>query len=423
MALTLVWAGPHACQLLADWGAEVIRVESTQVLQPNTRHRARLRITKELARLRGGYGFSYPDWNPGDRPWNRYTTFQSHARNKLSMTVDLRQPEGREVFDQLLAISDVFVENNAPQTIEKLRLDYGELVKVRPDLIMVRMPAYGLKGPYKDYRSFGMQLESTTGHTWIRGYADMDPTLRDDTYMGDAAGGVNGALAVMLALRHRRRTGKGQLVEIAQAENFLPYLGATVMDYTMNGRVQSTLGNRHPSAAPQGVYRCQGEERWVTISVDGDEAWRGLCQAMGEPDWCREPKFATGLGRWKRQDELDRRIGEWTSERIANEVMHTLQAHGVAAGPVMDERDLYQDPHMEAQGYFQTLPHADAGTHSYPGLMWTMDETPNKLRLPPCRLGEHNEYVYNELLGVTGQDYKRLEEAGHIGMDYASHLA
>ena len=419
--LTVVWAGPHCTQLLADWGADVIRVESTQVVPPSTRGRL-VHVPKDMPAMLRIWGVAYPGWDPGDRPWNRYPVFQSHARNKRSMTVDIREREGLALFHRLLQLSDVFVENNVPQTIEKLGLTYDELRKVKPDLVMLRMPAYGLDGPYKNFRSFGTHLEATMGHTWVRGYPDMDPSWRDDTYMGDAAGGVAGALAVMLALRHRRTTGEGQLIELAQSENFLQYMSEAVMDYTMNGRVHDTLGNRHPSRAPQGVYRCAGEDRWVTISVGSDLEWRGLCQAMGEPSWTRSPVFATALGRWKNQDGLDRHIQEWTLGRTSQDVAHLLQSHGVPAGPVMDDRDLHEDPQMAALDYFRTMDHPDAGTHAYPGLMWTASRTPNDLRRAPCLLGEDNEHVYQDLLAIDKADYRRLEEEGHIGMDYSSHL-
>ena len=418
--LTLVWAGPSATMVMADWGAEVIRVEPIQVLQPGARGAPS--VPRELPRLRRSWGAGYPDWDPGERPWNRYPIFQSHARNKLSMTLDLERPGGLELFHRLLAIADVVIENNAPDTIEKLHVTYEELVKFRPDLIMLRMPAYGLDGAYKNYRSFGVQLESTAGHTWIRGYPDMDPMSRDNSYLGDAAAGVHGAFAVMLALRHRRRTGEGQLIELSQAETFIPYLGETVMDYNMNLRVHDTLGNRHPSMAPHGVYRCQGPDRWVTIAVRTEEQWRGLCLAMDEPSWCQDPRFGNALNRWKHQDELDRCIEAWTAERSPTEVMHRLQAHGVAAGAVLDDRDLYEDPHMSAQAYFKELTHRDSGTHRYPGIAWTAANTPNEIRTPPCRLGEHNDYVYTDLLAVSAQELTELQERGHIGTVYPDHL-
>ncbi len=419
--ITGAWAGPHATMIMADWGAEVIRVESTQFFPATTRGHL-VRVPKALPRARKGWGWSYPDWDPGEQPWNRFPIFQSHARNKLSMSVDMDRPEGLQVFHHMLAVSDVFVENNVPETIEKLHITYEELLKVKPDLIMLRMPAYGLNGPYKNYRSYGTHLEATSGHTWIRGYADMDPSLRDDVFMGDAAGGVNGAFAVLLALRHRRRTGKGQHIELSQAEAFIPYLGSTIMDYIMNARVHNALGNRHAHMAPHGAYRCQGKDKWVTICVASDGEWRSLCEAMGSPAWCQETKFSNCLGRWRHQDELDKRIEEWTSQCSPREVMELLQSHGVTACPVLDDRDLYEDPHMNAQGFFETLTHRECGTHRYPGIMWTMDGVANNIRTPPCCLGENNPYVYKELLGVSPGEYARLETTGHIGTAYASTL-
>lgn len=420
--ITVVWAGPHCTQLLADWGAEVIRVESTQVVQPNTRGRAAW-PDRSIPRMRKSWRLAYPDWDPGDKHWNRFPIFQSHGRNKLSMTVDIRRPEGLELFKQMLGTADVLVENNVPETIEKLHLTYEELVKIKPDLVMLRMPAYGLDGPYKNFRSFGSQMECTAGHTWIRGYSDMDPSVRDDVFLGDAAGGASGAFSVLAALRHRRRTGEGQLIELAQAENFLPYLGETVLDYTMNGRVQTSLGNRHPYMAPHGVYRCEGEDRWVAIAVSSDDEWRGLCLAMGNPQWCLDARFSTALGRWKHQEALDDYVQDWTQQRKPSEAMQLLQARGVPAGAVMDDSDLSSDPQMEEQGFFQLMEHEDTGAHSYPGLMWAMANTPNFLRLPPCRLGEHNRYVYNDLLGLGDKAYEELEEAGHIGTELSSNLS
>ena len=419
--VTAVWAGPHCTMLLADWGAEVIRVESIQVLQPSTRgHMAR--PPKEMPRLTMSWGSTYPDWDPGERPWNRYPIFQSHARNKLSVTADLTTPEGQDLFRQLIRVADVFVENNVPSTIERLHLTYEELVETRPDLIALRMPAYGLSGKYKNYRSYGVQLEGTAGHTWLRGYPDLDPSARDDVYLGDAAAGVSGAFAVLGALRHRRRTGKGQLIEFAQAENFIPYLGEAIMDYTMNGRVHETLGNRHPTKAPNGVYPCKGADRWVTISVGNDAEWRGLRQAMGDPAWAKAPLFSNSVARWKNQDELDRQLTEWTAQRTPDDAVKCLQGAGVPAGAVLDDADLLRDPQINSMNYFKEFTHVDTGTHKYPGLMWSTENVENELRTPPCRLGEHNEAVYKDLLAYSDEEYVRLEELAHIGMDYAPHV-
>ena len=224
----------------------------------------------------------------------------------------------------------------------------------------------------------------------------------------DAAAGIGAALAVMMALRHRHRTGKGQLVELAQSEAFADYMGEVIMDYRMNGRVQSTLGNRHPSMAPHGCYPCQGEDNWVTIAVGSEEEWDGLCRAMGNPEWARNHRFSDMLVRLKHQDELDEHIVRWTKERDKHEVMYLLQNEGVTAGAVLDTAEVYGNPHFKERGFFQKVTHPEAGTHLYPSIPAVLSKTPNAIRRPPVLLGEHNEYIYKELLGVTETEYQRL---------------
>ncbi|MEE9199318.1 MAG: CoA transferase [Dehalococcoidia bacterium] len=416
--LSLVWVGPFATQLLADWGAEVIRVEPLQVFQPFTRG-PRARPMKTGV---SDYANAYPGNEPGKRPWNRNVLFQLHGRNKLSMTSDLPSPECMDPFLQLVNISDVVLENNVPQTLDKLGISYEVLRRARPDIIMVRVPAFGLTGPYAHYRAFGSHMEAVAGHTGIRGYPDLPPSARGAIYLGDAIGGISGAYATMAALCHRRRTGKGQLVDVASAEAAVSYIGEAVMDYGMNRRVQSPLGNRHPSMAPHGCYPCKGEDNWVVIAVGSDEEWDGLRRAMGDPEWARDEEFRTVLGRYRNQNELDSRISRWTQEQDHVELMRRLQEQGVAAGSVHDQRELFADPHMQHRGFFEELTQPETGTHKYPGMMWKMARTPNHIRRPAPMLGEHNEWVYKELLGVTGEEYRKLEDAGHIGMEYPPHV-
>lgn len=418
--ITVVWAGPHCTQLLAEWGAEVIRVEPLQHIQPSTRG-AETPVTREQAEAMRGTGqllYAFPDRDPGTRPWNRSPAFNSHARNKRSMTLNIMSPEGLDIFRRLIAVCDVLVENNVPETIERAHITYPELLPYNQRLIMLRMSAYGLSGPYKNYRSFGSHIESMTGHHYIRGYPDLDPSMTGDTFTADAAGGVQGAFAVLLALRHRRRTGKGQLIELSLAENFLPYLGEIILDYTMNGRSLEPQGNQHPSHAPHGAYPCLGEDRWIAIDVANDEEWERLCRVMGTPAWAREPRFATSLLRWHNRDALDALLSAWTSERDNYELFHRMQAAGVAAGPVQNEADLYACPQLAERGFFETLNHSEAGEHRYPGLNFKMEHLPNRIRRAPCRLGEDNEYVYRQLLKLTDAEYEELVRLGHIGMDY-----
>jgi len=255
----------------------------------------------------------------------------------------------------------------------------------------------------------------------LRRYRDRDPSYNTWAVPSDYAGGVAAASACMLALIHRKRTGQGQHVDVSMVENFVNLIGHIVMDYTMNGRVQESLGNRDPDMV-QGVYRCKGEDRWVAITIASDEQWRRLIEAAGHPAWASDPRFATLTDRIRNQDALDPLIQEFTSGRDHREVAELLQRHGVPAGPVLDDADAYADPQLRARGFFIAVRHADAGTHLYPGMPWKLSATPTGVRTPPVRLGEHNEYVYKELLGYSDEEYRELEAEGHIGTEYAPHI-
>ena len=421
LEITAVWAGPHAGQILADWGAEVIRVESTQFLGTTTRT-GLMRPDRDYFQMFIEMGFGYAGQYPETRAWDRGSLFNTHARNKISMTVDSTRPEGLEVFKDLVAQSDVFIENNMPVTMKKLGLVYAELKKHNPALIMVRMPAFGLDVRYHKYRSWGQHVEGVAGHSWLKGYRDTDISQRPESNQSDAGAAYSAVLAVLMAIRHRNLTGEGQLIEIPLCENFIPYMAAPIIDYTMNGRVRSSLGNGHTSMAPHGVYRCKGPDSWVAISVESDAGWEGLCQALSNPEWTREKKFCTVFGRWNNQKELDERLNQWTQTLTQYEATARLQGAGVAAAPVLDEKGVHADPHVKARGFFQTVDDPDLGTHDHVGFMWKMARTPNAIRKPPAHLGYGNEYVYKELLGYDKERYERLEEEGHIGTEPAPHI-
>ena len=254
----------------------------------------------------------FPNWDPGPRPWNRSTSMTSTGRNKKSMTVDLLRPEGLEILGKLIAKSDVFIENNVPETMGKLKITYDWLREWNPQIIMVRMPAFGLSGPYTNFRCLGMHVDGVSGHSFTRGYPDEEPHRRGETVAADAAAGAGGAFAVMTALWHRRRTGKGQMIEMPLAENFIPFMAESIMDYNMNGRIRESMGNKDRWMAPHGVYPCRGEDKWITLAVGSDEEWQGLCEVMGDRELAVDPRFRDTDARWRNQDELDPIIVEWT---------------------------------------------------------------------------------------------------------------
>jgi crotonobetainyl-CoA:carnitine CoA-transferase CaiB-like acyl-CoA transferase len=220
-----------------------------------------------------------------------------------------------------------------------------------------------------------------------------------------------------MGIRQRRKTGKGLMVEVATAENFVPLIGEFVMDYTMNGRVHEHLGNTHPTLAPHNVYACAGVERWVAIAVRSDEEWARFRAVAHMPE-LDDADFDTMAGRYERRDALDGLIASWTALRDAYWIAERLQAEGLAAGMVTNERDVLESRHLEARGFWQPLTHPETGTQRNPGPLWQASETPVALRRHAPRLGEDNEYVYKQLLGCSEEEYQQLEEAGHIGMDY-----
>lgn len=406
--MTVVWAGPFATVLLGDMGAELIRVESLQHPDTNTRGQP---IVPPAA-LQGSGGALYPNKDPGPRPWNRNASFNSTGRNKKSVTLDLLRPEGKEVFFRLVRQSDVFIENNAADVVENLGITYDVLSKVNPALIMISLPAFGQTGPYKHFKAYAVNMEGVIGHTLLRTYPDSGPTETTATFVADAAAGASAAFAVLAGLRHRMRTGRGQCIDMSQAENVTHYLSQAIMDYSMNGRVHASLGNRDSSRAPQGVYPCAGEDSWVAISCGTDAEFRALCEVIGQPE------LGTTLARHQDQDELDKIIAGWTADKDHYDVFHRLQKVGVPAGPVLHTGELFEDPHLRARGFWEEVTHPEAGTHLYPGPIIEMSKTPLHIRAPAPLLGQHNEYVYKQHLGYSDADYDRFVQGDMIGDTY-----
>lgn len=423
--LCVVWAGPFATMLLGDLGAEVIKCENPFVWQPMTRG-AMARPPQFLVNSGAPWGTGYPDGEPGPRPWNYCPTFVSLYRNKKSFGVDLRTPEGLDVLRRLVQVSDVVYENNATGTMEGLGITYDWLKSIKPDIIMLRVPAYGSSGPYYNARALGVHLEAVMGHTLLRGYDDADPSANTAIYSGDYMAGAQGAFAVMAALWHRRKTGRGQLIEIGQAENASPMFTQAIMDYTLNRNVQSTIGNRDIHGRyPCGVYPCaspgpatEALDRWIAIHIEDDEQWRMLGDAMGSPDWAADPRFATNAGRAEHYREIDAHIAAWTRDHDDYELMHLLQARGIAAAPVLEASRMFDDPHLRARGFFRRQRIEKGNEYEFVGPLWQFEGTPVAFRQPPVAMGEHSEYVYREVLGMGEDEIAKYREMGWLSMDY-----
>lgn len=403
--LSRVWSGPLAVRMLADMGAEVIKVEAPY---------SRLGMTKEFFDIfkqmsEAGRRFPYfLDGNPGDQPWNRNALYNDLNRNKLTITLDLNKDAGREVFKRLVKISDVVLENYSPRVMENFGLDYKVLSEINPEIIMISMPGYGMTGPYRNYPAYGTSLDQHAGFSSLMGYPDSGP-YRTQSTLPDPVASLNGAGAVMLALWHRRKTGKGQFIDLAQIEASTCVTGQATMDYVMNKRSPTHLGNRDHYMAPQGCYRCRGEDMWVAISVASDDEWEAFSRAIGDPSWTKEERFADQLNRWQNQDELDKLIQEWTVKHEHYEVMHLLQKSGIAAAAVLNAEEVVNDPHLRKRGYFAELAHPVAGTHPFPGFPMKLSETPATFRMPAPKMGEHNDYVLHQLLEFSDDEIERLK--------------
>ena len=402
--LTQVAVGPYSTMLLGFMGAEVIKVESC----------SRMDISRGGARPAPGAGRVYPGGEPGENPWNRAAHHVHRNINKLSVTLDLTSARGKELFLSLVKVCDVLAENYRASVMDRLGLGYEAVSKVNPQIVYLKISSQGATGPEKDYGSLGSTLEQTAGLASITGYEDGIPLMTNETFP-DPVVGILSVGALMAALRRRRRTGEGTLVDVSQREATVTMLGEAILDYSVSGRVAVPMANRHPGMAPHGVYPCQGDDMWVAVSVSSDEEWKGLCRAIGRPDLAQNAKLDTTSGRLQNQEELDRELSAWTQERDHYQVMHMLQAHGVPAGAVLKGGETINDPHLEARGFWDVVEHLEAGAYKQVTTPWILSKNPREKAVAAPGLGEHNDYVLGELLGLSEGEMQALEEAGITG--------
>jgi benzylsuccinate CoA-transferase BbsF subunit len=382
-------AGPVVSKHLANYGAEVVRVESH--LNPD------------------GFRAHYPPFAGNQPGLDRSGAFAVFNDGKLGVTLNLKAPEGVDLAKRLVARADVVIENFTPGTLNRLGLGYEALRAVRPDLVMLSSCNMGQTGPYAHHPGFGSMLSSLGGFTNLTGYPGEMPLLNYGPYIDFVAVGY-GVIAVMAALDYRRRTGQGQYVDLSQYENGLQFIASSLLDYQVNDRLPERWGNRSPYAAPHGAFPCRGDDAWCTISVTSDAEWASLRRAIGDPEWARDPRYATLLGRKAHEDELEARVAEWTREREPRAVMETLQAAGVPSGVVNTMADLYSDPQLAHRDYWWEIPHAALGPFHYEAGGFTLSDTPARPGRPSPLLGEHNYYVFCDLLGLPEADYQSLLE-------------
>lgn len=411
----IVWAGPFGTMILADLGADVIEIESIQHLNPT---RTAMRHLPDIL-MQGPTGAGYFNRDNSEGFWNRAATFNYAKRGHRSLTLDLLRQEGLDLFYALVREADVFLENNAADVVEDLKIDYSQLSAVNPRLIMVRFPGFGITGPYKYFKGYGATMEAIVGHTMLRGYRDSDPSATPPIYHGDPTAGSTIAFAIQAALYARERTAEGQLIDLSQGEAVVHHLSYALMDAFMNDRIQEHWGNRHPWMAPYGIFPCRGDDRWLALAVDSDEAFIALCGEMGRPDLAADPRFVDGVSRYRHQDEIEPLIGEWTRQHDDRDLMQRLQAVGVMATLVAHQPEMFDDPQLRDREFFIELDHPDIGRRRYPGPIARFEVTPLvPVRGPAPRLGQHNREVLQGILHLDDAQYQRLSDEQLIGDTY-----
>lgn len=389
---------PHAIKLLADMGAQVIRIESC----------VRLENYRAISLYENS---ADGDW------WNRSANFYEQNRNKLGLTLDLSKPAGLELLKELIAISDVFAENFTPRVMKNFGLEYEDLRRIRPDIIMVSSTGYGYTGPWANLGAIGPATEAASGLAHMTGYQDGPPVLPEMPYT-DYTAAEHTAFAIMAALIHRACTGRGQFIDISQAQTASSTIPEALMDYAVNGRIRERMGNQDLAMAPHGCYPCRGDDKWIAIAVATDAQWQALCQVLGSPPWGQDARFADGPSRWRHRDELDRLMGEATRAWDQYELMHALQRRGVPAGAVLNNKQLLFDPHLKERRFYEVVSHHPSTGMPplpYPGRPWKLSGTPAGTRHAAPIMGEHNRLVLSEVLGMPPAALEGLEKEGVIG--------
>ena len=401
--LSRIWAGPYCTKLMADMGAEIIKMESLRVYDS---HRGPVSPARGVV--------AYPDAEPGDEPWNRNGWFNCLHMSKYGITLELTEESGRQVFEQLVSISDAVIENFRQGSLERLGYTYETLRQFRPDLIYVSMPAFGNSGPWQKYVAYGIGQEQLSGMAHMTGYADDGP-MKSGINHGDPITGSHAAGVLLAALRYRRRTGRGMFIDVSQQESAVSLIGAETLAYQMTGQEPERRGNRSAHHAPHNSYPCAGEDRWVTIAVTTDEQWQHLAGIIGGDALIQDTRFSTSAGRLQHQDVLDELVRQWTASREAYAISHQLQQKRIPASPVLRGPDLLEDPHYRERDTFIEVDHPQVGSRWYPGVPWKMSATPGQVHWAAPTLGQHNYQIYHELLGIPGEEIAQLVETGVIG--------
>lgn len=384
---TSAWAGPYATCLLALLGMEIIKVESRQWLDHS-----------RMLSFSTGRQFTNPDQSE---------VFNNLNLNKKSVTLNLKKPGSVELAKKLVSVSDVVMENMRPGVMQRLGLGYETLRESKPDIIYLSSSACGQTGPHRQYVGYAPTFAALGGVSFITGYEDRQPS----NFMGaiDLRSATTSAVAILAAMYQHQRTGKGQYIDLASQETIAVLNGEALMDYILNQHVRMRRGNTDDLMAPHNCYRCAGEDNWVSIAVADDQEWQGLCRAMGRPELARDERFADQKKRLENQTDLDRIIAEWTRDQDYYQVMEKLQKEGVAATVVLSAEGLFKDSHIRERRILQQIEHPEVGDDWVVAPPWRLSVTPAGVHRHAPLLGEHNDYVFNELLGLSTDEIEKLQ--------------
>ncbi len=385
---TSAWAGPYATCLLGFLGAEVIKVES----------RKRIDHARNLS-FSTGKRFSGP---------NESSVFNNLNLNKKSVTLNLSKSKGIELAKRLVGLSDIVMENMRPGVIPRLGLGYDVLMTIKPDLIYLSSSSCGQTGPEREYVGYAPTFAALGGFSHITGYEDWPPS----NFMGsmDLRSATTSAFAILTALIYRHRTGEGQYIDLASQETIAVLAGDILLDYFMNQRVPGRKGNKDEWMAPHNCYRCQGDDKWVSIAVATDSEWQALCRVMGKPELIENEKFFDSRARLKNQEDLDEIITQWTQDKDYYEVTQLLQKVGVAAAPSLSSEGLFHDPHLREREVYSQMDHPFIGKDWVIAPPWSLSETPARIQRHSPLLGEHNEEIFGHRLGLSPEEIRDLEK-------------
>ena len=399
LELTIAWAGPLAGRFLGDLGADVIKIE-----HPTSRGAGLSGFSVEDDTKDWTWGqlpgpifrpAIFPDADPGEEPWNRQGVFNKMNRNKRSLCIDLKQPAGREVFDRLVATSDVVLNNYSPRGVRSLGIDHDTLAAINPRIISVSLSGFGSTGPDQDRVSWGPMLEAFSGLAATTGYPDRGP-IKMGAALPDPMGGTHCTVAILAALAERERTGSGMFVDISQLETYSSLGGELYVAASVTGEPPARRGNRSPQHAPQGVYPCAGDDAWIAITVQSDDQWVALAERVGNEDLL-DPELRLTAARFARHDELDAALAAWTAPQGKFALMHQLQAAGVPASASFTNGDLVEDPHLAARGFIVEWDQPAVGPRRYAGFPIHFSRTPPPPMRPTPDLGADNRAILAEL--------------------------